>query len=110
MSTFLLTFGLFLIVMVGMAFGVMFSGRTIKGSCGGLNAIADADKCLVCKKDIDPDSPLRERLACPRARKMIEDMESPNISFSTGRGHVTLFRFFPLCPLHGALRRRITLL
>ena len=42
MSTFLLTFGLFLIVMVGMAFGVMFSGRTIKGSCGGLNAIADA--------------------------------------------------------------------
>lgn len=75
MSTFLLTFGLFLIVMVGMAFGVMFSGRTIKGSCGGLNAIADADKCLVCKKDIDPDSPLRERLACPRARKMLEEME-----------------------------------
>lgn len=51
-----------------MAVGVMFAGRTIKGSCGGLNAISDADKCLVCNKDIDPDSPLRDRLNCPRAR------------------------------------------
>ncbi|MEM9572928.1 MAG: (Na+)-NQR maturation NqrM [Pseudomonadota bacterium] len=76
METFLLAFGLMLILMVGMAFGVMFSGKTIKGSCGGLNAIADADKCLVCKKDIDPDSPLREQLACPRAKKMMARMES----------------------------------
>jgi len=72
MATFFLTFGLLMLIMLGMAAGVMFAGRTIKGSCGGLNAIADADQCLVCKKDIDPDSPLRERLACPRARKMLE--------------------------------------
>ncbi|MFW2542000.1 (Na+)-NQR maturation NqrM [Primorskyibacter sp. 2E107] len=76
MSTFLLTFGLFALVMAGMAVGVMFSGRTIKGSCGGLNAISDADHCLVCKKEIDPDSPLRERLSsCPRAKKMLDEME-----------------------------------
>lgn len=73
MATFFLTFGLLLLIMLGMAAGVILMGRTIKGSCGGLNAIADADQCLVCKKDIDPDSPLRERLACPRARKMLED-------------------------------------
>ena len=72
MATFFLTFGLLMLIMLGMAAGVMFAGRTIKGSCGGLNAIADADQCLVCNKDIDPDSPLRERLACPRARKMLE--------------------------------------
>lgn len=72
MTTFFLTFGLLMLIMLGMAAGVMFAGRTIKGSCGGLNAIADADQCLVCNKDIDPDSPLRERLACPRARKMLE--------------------------------------
>lgn len=76
METFALAFGLLLIVIVGMAVGVIFSGKTIKGSCGGLNAIADADKCLVCKKDIDPDSPLRERLACPRARKMLEQAQN----------------------------------
>ncbi|MEM8701311.1 MAG: (Na+)-NQR maturation NqrM [Pseudomonadota bacterium] len=76
MMTFVLAFALLLVVVVGMAVGVIFSGRTIKGSCGGLNAIADADHCLVCNKDIDPDSPLRERLACPRARKMLAQMES----------------------------------
>lgn len=72
MTTFLFTFGLLMLIMLGMATGVIMAGRTIKGSCGGLNAIADADQCLVCKKDIDPDSPLRDRLACPRARKMLE--------------------------------------
>lgn len=76
MATFLLTFILLMVVMSGMAIGVMMSGRRIKGSCGGLNAIADADKCVVCSLEIDPDTPLRERLGkCPRARKMLEEME-----------------------------------
>ncbi|MFV0473603.1 MAG: (Na+)-NQR maturation NqrM [Pikeienuella sp.] len=69
METILFSFGLLLLIMLGMAIGVIFAGRTIKGSCGGLNAISGADQCMVCKKPIDPDSPLRERLACPRARK-----------------------------------------
>ncbi|GAA0775503.1 (Na+)-NQR maturation NqrM [Roseibium denhamense] len=76
MLTFVLAFSLLLIAVIGMSIGVIVSGRTIKGSCGGLNAIADADHCLVCNKEIDPDSPLRERLACPRARKMLAEMES----------------------------------
>lgn len=76
METFLFTFALLLTVMLGMALGVMLMGKRIKGSCGGLNAIGDADQCLVCNKEIDPDSPLRERLACPRARKMLEQMEA----------------------------------
>lgn len=76
MATFLFTFGFLLVIMLGMALGVILMNKTIKGSCGGLNAISDADQCLVCKKDIDPDSPLKERLQCPRAKKMIEQMES----------------------------------
>ena len=76
MATFVLAFALLLTVIVGMAVGVMFSGRTIKGSCGGLNAISDADHCVVCNKEIDPNSPLRDRLQCPRARKMLADMEA----------------------------------
>lgn len=75
MATVLLAFGLLCLIVLGMAVGVIFSGRRIKGSCGGLNAIADADHCLVCKKEIDPDSPLRERLQCPRARKMMEQAQ-----------------------------------
>lgn len=74
MATFLFAFALLSLVMVGMALGVMMMGKTIKGSCGGLNAISDADKCLVCKKDVDPDSPLRDRLQCPRAKQMVENL------------------------------------
>ena len=76
MATFLITFVFLALIMTGMALGVIFAGRTIKGSCGGLNAISGADHCLVCKKDIDPNSPLKERLQCPRARKMLEEMEA----------------------------------
>ncbi|MEM8774297.1 MAG: (Na+)-NQR maturation NqrM [Pseudomonadota bacterium] len=74
MSTFVLAFILLSLIMLGMALGVIFMGKTIKGSCGGLNAISGADKCVVCAKDIDPDSPLRDRLQCPRARQMAERM------------------------------------
>ncbi|UUX49297.1 (Na+)-NQR maturation NqrM [Nisaea acidiphila] len=80
MTTFLLTFAVLLAVVLAMALGVILMGKTIKGSCGGLNAIADADKCLVCNKDIDPNSPLRERLLCPRARKMLRDAEGKDLA------------------------------
>ncbi|CUJ97487.1 hypothetical protein RUE5091_01809 [Ruegeria denitrificans] len=75
MSTFILAFILLALVMVGMSLGVMLMGKTIKGSCGGLNAISGADKCVVCQKDVDPDSPLRDKLQCKRAKKMLEQME-----------------------------------
>lgn len=75
MSTFLLAFILLLIITLGMSLGVMLMGKKIKGSCGGLNAISGSDKCVVCSKDIDPDSPLRDKLQCKRARQMVERME-----------------------------------
>ena len=70
METFVLAFIILILAVLGMSVGVILSGRTIKGSCGGLNAISDADKCVVCSKDIDPNSPLKERLNCPRVSKM----------------------------------------
>ncbi|MEM9734282.1 MAG: (Na+)-NQR maturation NqrM [Pseudomonadota bacterium] len=76
MTTFLFAFGLLLVVVVGMSLGVIFMGRTIKGSCGGLNAVGDADHCLVCKKEIDPNSPLKDRLACPRKKAMLARLEN----------------------------------
>ncbi|MEP1330023.1 (Na+)-NQR maturation NqrM [Pseudophaeobacter sp.] len=76
MATFLLTFGILTLIMLGMSLGVLLMGKTIKGSCGGLNAISGADKCVVCSKDVDPDSPLRDKLQCKRARKMVEQMEA----------------------------------
>jgi hypothetical protein len=74
MATFVLAFGLLLLLMLGMAIGAILMGKRITGSCGGLNAIADADHCVVCKREIDPDSPLRERMQCPRARQAMARM------------------------------------
>ena len=75
METFILAFFFLLLIVVGMAIGAIVMGKTIKGSCGGLNTVAGADKCLVCKKPVDPNSPLRDKLQCKRARKMVEQME-----------------------------------
>jgi hypothetical protein len=74
LETFVLAFVLLLLIVLGMSLGVILMGKNIKGSCGGLNAIAGADKCLVCKKDIDPNSPLRDKLACKRAQQMVENL------------------------------------
>ncbi|PID35936.1 MAG: hypothetical protein CR993_07105 [Rhodobacterales bacterium] len=64
MSTFILAFVLLSLVVLGMSLGVIFQGKTIKGSCGGLNAISGADRCLVCNMEIDPNSPLVDTLSC----------------------------------------------
>lgn len=79
MATFLIAFILLLLVVAGMSLGVMLMGKTIKGSCGGLNAISGADKCVVCQKDIDPNSPLRDKLQCPRARAALENRQKAAI-------------------------------
>ncbi|RYH09760.1 (Na+)-NQR maturation NqrM [Tropicimonas sp. IMCC6043] len=78
MATFLLAFLLLGTVFLAMAVGVILVGQRmrIKGSCGGLNAIAGADKCVVCQQDIDPDSPLRDRIHCKRAQRMAAEMGS----------------------------------
>ncbi|WP_350334247.1 (Na+)-NQR maturation NqrM [Coralliovum pocilloporae] len=76
MTTFFLAFFILLLVMVGMSLGVMLMGKRIKGSCGGLNAISGADKCVVCSKEIDPNSPLRDKLQCRRARMAAESEQA----------------------------------
>ncbi|WP_319530258.1 (Na+)-NQR maturation NqrM [uncultured Cohaesibacter sp.] len=77
METFLIAFVAFLVVLSGMAVGVMFKRKPIAGSCGGLNAISDADHCLICGSAVDKDSPLKERLngECPRKKAMREKLE-----------------------------------
>ena len=69
MEIFVLTFVIFLIIIVIMSLGVILMNKNIKGSCGGLNAISGSDKCSVCNKDIDPNSPLISQLDCKRSQK-----------------------------------------
>jgi hypothetical protein len=66
MTTFIITFVLLTLIIFLMSLGVMLMGKNIKGSCGGLNALSESDKCLVCNKDIDPNSPLISKLNCKK--------------------------------------------
>ncbi len=69
MDIFILAFLFFLTITTLMSLGVMLMKKNIKGSCGGLNAISGSDKCSVCNKDIDPDSPLIDQLNCKKVQK-----------------------------------------
>ncbi len=52
LQTIVLAFAVLLLVVAGMAVGVIFSGRRITGSCGGLNALPGVDQCGVCGRDL----------------------------------------------------------
>ena len=58
MYTILLTFGFFLLIILGMSVGYIFSKRTIKGSCGGISSLGMKKVCD-CETPCDP---LQKRL------------------------------------------------
>tara|TARA_B100000524_G_scaffold58783_1_gene27325 strand:- start:55 stop:261 length:207 start_codon:yes stop_codon:yes gene_type:complete len=68
MEIYFITFILLTTIVILMSLGVMLMGKNIKGSCGGLNAISNSDKCSICNKDIDPKNPLINQLNCKRTQ------------------------------------------
>jgi len=48
MTTVLFALGIFALAFAGMAVGVIFSNRCIKGSCGGLSNLEGAESCSAC--------------------------------------------------------------
>lgn len=48
MSEFIFTFIAFALVIAGMAVGVLFSNKPIKGSCGGMGALGMDTACDIC--------------------------------------------------------------
>jgi hypothetical protein len=55
-SLFLAAIAVFGLVMAGMAVGVIFSNRRIKGSCGGLNTMSDELGEPLCECGAAPGS------------------------------------------------------
>ncbi|MGH1469950.1 MAG: (Na+)-NQR maturation NqrM [Cellvibrionaceae bacterium] len=51
MMTFILTFTILLLVVGGMAIGLIMGGKPIKGSCGGMSAIGMDTVCDICGGD-----------------------------------------------------------
>ena len=55
-QTIVIAFIVLLLVVAGMAVGVIVSGRRITGSCGGLSALSSIDRCGVCGRDLVGDT------------------------------------------------------
>lgn len=70
MSTFLLAFGFFLVIITIMAVGYIFQRKQISGSCGGLGSIG-IDKACDCPEPCDRRK-AREEKERIRAAKMEE--------------------------------------
>lgn len=51
MATFLAVFAFMLIIVAGMAVGVMFGRKPLKGSCGGMASLGMETECDVCGGD-----------------------------------------------------------
>ncbi|GAA0854115.1 (Na+)-NQR maturation NqrM [Aliiglaciecola litoralis] len=60
MSTFILAFGFFLIVVLAMAVGFIVQQKSISGSCGGLGALG-IDKACDCPEPCDRKKARMER-------------------------------------------------
>lgn len=53
MTTFLLTFGILVVLMLGMAVGVIMGRKPIAGSCGGMQALGLKGDCDICGGDLE---------------------------------------------------------
>ncbi|KUI97467.1 (Na+)-NQR maturation NqrM [Vibrio sp. MEBiC08052] len=63
--TYLLTFVVFIILILGMAIGVLFHRRSIQGSCGGLSSIG-VERACDCKD------------VCENQEKTLYQIQEPN--------------------------------
>ena len=78
------TLVVFLLVVVGMAVGVLMGRRQISGSCGGLANQTDADGQTSCSLCSDPDAACRElgqrMKAAVGAEECVEDCQQMGCS------------------------------
>ena len=70
MSTFFITFAVFVIFIMAMAVGYIFQRKSVSGSCGGLGAVG-IDKVCNCPEPCDARKK-REAREEARARKLAE--------------------------------------
>jgi hypothetical protein len=82
METMILTFVVLIIIVAGMAVGVLMGGKPIAGSCGGMTALGMDVACDVCKGD--PDVCETEQQKTIKAGKLAHD-QVDDMSYDASR-------------------------
>lgn len=78
MQTFLLTFGMFLIIIFAMSLGYILMRKRIKGSCGGLGSVGIDKECDCPEPCDDAENILAD------ASKRIYQIQEPGASKTPG--------------------------
>ncbi|MFQ3211728.1 (Na+)-NQR maturation NqrM [Candidatus Njordibacter sp. Uisw_039] len=82
MQTMMLSFMVLILIVVGMAVGVLMGRKPIAGSCGGMTALGMDVACDVCKGD--PEVCETEQQKTIKADKLAQDLVD-NTSYDAGR-------------------------
>tara|TARA_B100000767_G_C19732207_1_gene522230 strand:- start:145 stop:393 length:249 start_codon:yes stop_codon:yes gene_type:complete len=82
METLILSFVVLILIVVGMAVGVLMGRKPIAGSCGGMTALGMDVACDVCKGD--PQVCETEQQKTIKAGKLAHD-KIDNMSYDAGR-------------------------
>ncbi|MDB9958350.1 (Na+)-NQR maturation NqrM [Oceanospirillaceae bacterium] len=82
MQTLILSFVVLLLIVAGMAVGVLMGRKPIAGSCGGMTALGMDVACDVCKGD--PQVCETEQQKNFKADKMLQDQAS-DVSYEAKR-------------------------
>lgn len=70
LATFLAAFVVIAVLIAGMAVGVLFSNKPIKGSCGGMSALGMKSDCEICGGNDDACEENNRQVAQERARAL----------------------------------------
>ena len=82
METIILSFVILLLIVGGMAIGVLMGGKPIAGSCGGMTALGMDVACDVCKGD--PEVCETEQQKAIKADNISQTLSDDN-SYDVGR-------------------------
>ncbi len=83
MTTYLMVFAFFLLIMAAMAVGVIMGRRPIAGTCGGLNRLGLKEGCEVCGgKDEVCEEENRKRTS---ARRRSDESRGADLGYDATR-------------------------
>ena len=82
METMILSFVILILIVVGMAVGVLMGRKPIAGSCGGMTALGMDVACDVCKGD--PQVCETEQQKTIKADKLAHEL-TDDVSYEAGR-------------------------
>lgn len=72
--TFIAAFAVIAVLIAGMAVGVLFSNKPIKGSCGGMAALGMKSDCEICGGNDDACEENTRKVAQERAKALGKDV------------------------------------